>query len=238
MREYAAVASIVVVLLLAGCGGVAGPSDETPSTSEPDARTADTSTGSVDEWEAFAFSEGEFYRFSFRSEVNDVDSELTWEVLAVEEGTATVNISYTNGTHSFSTTVVGDRSTLVQKVLNSGETVTERQLAARAGQQLMAGPLNAMVYYLDSRELAVGESWEVSGSEQSGYLTANVEKKSQYAGEECFLTSFSAPEDSTSSVSRFDVCIAPEVGLSLHTAYYGDSPDQPDLVVTLEEYHR
>lgn len=231
-RGIGLVGLVALLVVLAGCTGGGIPGDPAAGSSGGDGdggdggNGADGGDGDVVTWERFAFEPGEYYRF----EVTRADEEpeyLTWEVLAVDGDEVTAEVTFESGGESVSETVTGQNATVVTKLQNTS-----------AMLYLANGPFNAMTAYFASRDLAPGNSWRLAGSERTGYMTAAVEGTTTYAGKECYVATVRSPDNEHWGDDQYDwdFCIAPDVGLALHTDFSDPDTGDAAFAVTLVEY--
>ncbi|MGM0591295.1 MAG: hypothetical protein ACQETI_06645 [Halobacteriota archaeon] len=263
MRRRLALVALALLVVLAGCGGASGPSGADATETGPtdggssasdggadsDADSSDGTSGTEGEsssestlvWERFNFQEGEYYHYEVDDVANDGSADITWEVLEVDGDEVTAEITFDDGTTSFSREVTGQNATILFELQDTSmyDDPEAMEASVRASAYLTLGPFNALTGYFASRELKVGNSWELSGTPDAGYMTANVEGTDEYAGKECYVTAIRVPDTQEwedSDTSEFVACISPEVGLSLYSAYY--DPETGDLAaeITLVEY--
>jgi YD repeat-containing protein len=247
----AAVVLVALLVLLAGCsgaptGGGGGAGDATPTAaaagSSGTSGADDSTPDAGGEWARFTFEEGEFYRYAVLDRANDREAEVTWEVLAVEEGELTAEFTYIADGRSVSRTVTGDKSTVAFQLVQSattGSDEAEIEAATRAATYLSLGPFNPTTALFTSRDLAVGNRWELTGSPGVGYVTAAVEGRDSYAGTDCFVSTIRVPDTdewADSTFSDFELCVAPDLGLALYSAYYERGADEPLFEVSLVEH--
>lgn len=250
-----AVVLVALLVLLAGCSGGGAPAggDATPTATAAGGGGSGSGSGSGggggdptpesgEEWDRFAFSEGEFYRYAVVDRANDREAEVTWEVLAVDGNELTAEFTYESEGEAVTRTVTADESTvafeLIRAATSDGDE-TEIEAASRAATYLSLGPFNPATTFFTSREIAVGNSWNIAGSPTAGYVTATVEGRESYAGTDCFVSTIRVPDNdewADSTFSDFEMCIAVDLGLSLYTAYYEPDADEPLFEVTLVEY--
>lgn len=231
-RGVGLVGLVALLVVLAGCTGGGIPGGPSAGSSGGDGAGGDGGDGadgrddSVVTWERFNFESGEYYRFEVAHADEDPDY-LTWEVLSTDGDEVTAEVTFESGGESVSETVTGQNATVITQMQNT-----------TAMLYLANGPFNAMTNYFASRDLTPGNSWKLAGSEQSGYLTAAVEGTTSYAGKECYVATVRSPdnEDGSDSQSNWDFCIAPDVGLALHTSYGDSETGEPVLAMTLVEY--
>lgn len=230
--KLATVGLVALLVLLSGCtGGLPGGApDGSPSGDSTGGDGGDGDGGDGDEalvtWERFAFEPGEYYRFEVTQPDEDPEY-VTWEVLAVDGSDVTIEVTVERDGETTSQTVTGQNATVVTKLQD-----------VRAMGYLVMGPFNAMTAYFASRDFAPGNSWRLAGSERTGYLTAEVEGTDSYAGKECYVAAVRSPDNEHWKDDRYDweFCIAPDVGLALHTAYRDGETGELTGSVTLVEY--
>lgn len=236
-RRLAGALLVCVLLVSAGCLGSSVPAPSDAGTSDTGTDDGDRATtgsdggdgadGNAITWERFAFEEGEYYRF----EIDEPGAEtayITWDVQSVDGEEVTVDVSFEQGDESTTETVTGANATLITQ-LDS----------IPAMLYLLNGPFNAMTSYFGAREFAVGNQWNIAGDATNGYMTANIEGTSEYAGKECYVATVRTPDGEAwddSNYHDWDFCIAPDVGLALHTQFTDESTGEPALTVTLVEY--
>lgn len=245
-----AVVLVALVVLLAGCSGAPGGGD---ATATPTAGSAggggggDTGGAGVstpasgEAWDRFDFAEGEFYRYAVVDRANGLEAEVTWEVLAVDGTQLTAEFTYVADGEAVTRTVTGEEATIAFELVRAAADGDEDEIGAatRAATYLSLGPFNPGTTFFTSRELAVGNSWNLAGSPTAGYATASVEGRSSYAGTDCFDTAIRVPDNdewADSTFSDFEMCINPDLGLALYTAYYEPDADEPLFEVTLVEH--
>ncbi|MFC5972163.1 hypothetical protein ACFPYI_12555 [Halomarina salina] len=253
-------------LVLAGCAGTGGSADDgaDPSTTGSD-DGADASSGgdgsgdsgndgssesgsgdgdTVTAWERFSFAEGEFYQFRVNDVRNDRDVLLTWDVVAVDGSEVTADVTYDDGTASYTYTLTGENATISTQLIQAAmqenpEDEAAMEAATSAYGYLTLGPFNPISSYFAARDLAVGNSWNLAGSATDGFMTANVEGRDEYAGKECYVSTIRVPDNEAwaeSDSNEWVSCIAPDVGLSLYSAYYDAETGELTAEITLETY--
>lgn len=249
-------------LVLAGCSSVDGPLTEeggatadgvgdaaTDSTAGNGASGGDGGDGTasgdaVVVWERFAFSEGEFYEFRVDDRTNGKEILLTWDVVEVDGREVTADVTYDDGNASYEYTVTGENATAVSQVMQAAlrdhpndEAALDAAIATNG--YFSIGPFNTFTAYFAARELAVGNSWNLAGNAKDGFMTANVEGRDEYAGKECYVSTVRVPDSEAwaeTDSSEWVSCIAPDIGLSLYTAYYDAETDELAAEIVLETY--
>lgn len=251
MRRAVVLAALFV--LLAGCsgGGALAGGDATPTATAAGSgggSSSDTGEGAGDStpepgesWDRFAFAEGEFYRYAVVDRANEREAEVTWEVLAVDGEQLTAEFTYLADGAAVTRTVTGEEATIAFELVRAATDGDEAEIeaATRAATYLSLGPFNPATTFFTSRELAVGNSWNLAGSPTAGYATASVKGRDSYAGTDCFATAIRVPDNAEwadSTFSDFEMCINPGLGLALYTAYYEPDADEPLFEVTLVEH--
>ncbi|WP_224271081.1 hypothetical protein [Haloprofundus salinisoli] len=235
---------VVLLVVLAGCIGGGSPSDS--STADVDAGDSSNEQSGTDEagedevitqWERFTFEEGEYYRYRVNDIRNDETATITWDVLSVDGEEVTAEITYDNGTDSFSRTVTGQNATILFDLRDIDPESEEAEATLRTLGYLSLGPFSPMTAYYQHRDLKVGNSWRLSGTPDAGYMTANVEGRTQYAGQDCYETAIRVPDTEEWEDSyEFESCISPDASLALYTAYYGGETGEMTVEIVLEEY--
>ncbi|WP_224450573.1 hypothetical protein [Haloprofundus salilacus] len=235
---------VVLLVVFAGCVG-GGTSSESSADAGDTGESSNEQSGSdetsgddvVTQWERFTFEEGEFYRYRVNDIKNDETATITWDVLSVDGEEVTAEITYDNGTDSFSRTVTGENATILFDLRGVDPESEEAEATIRTLGYLSLGPFSPMTAYYQHRELKVGNSWRLSGNPDAGYMTANVEGRNEYAGVECYETAIRVPDSEEWEDSyEFESCISPDASLALYTAYYDGESGEMTVEIVLEEY--
>jgi len=210
------VACVVVLLVaLAGCsGGDFPPADPTDGAGGDGVADAFGDEGSgdggssdsgvqdarggeddaVSQWERFSFEEGEYYRYRVNVVGNDETATITWDVQSVDGGDVTADATYDDGDRSVTRTVTGENASILWDLRDVDYESDDADAVIQMTSYLTLGPFSPLTAYYEHRELAVGNSWRLSGTPDAGYMTANVEGRNQYAGLNCYETAIRVPD--------------------------------------------
>lgn len=242
---------VVTLVVLSGCIGSELPAgvdasdgqgsdgdDGAGAESGGDASDDDTARTGDSAWDRFAFEEGEFYRFRVDDVANERSSTITWDVVGVDGAQVTADVTFDDGNTSFTRTVSGTNATILWDLRQVDHTSAEAEAAVQSAGYLTLGPFNAMTAYYAHRDLVVGDNWRLSGSDAVGYMTANVEGRSEYAGVACYETAIRIPDGDAwgEDAYEFESCIAPDASLAIRTAYYDGATGDLRAEIVLEEY--
>ena len=255
MNRRPVLAVVLVALVgLAGCAGgdipSASPADDLGGLTDSSGDSSADDTGADEratedavaaQWERFSFEEGEFYRYRVNDVGNDETAALTWDVVSVDGSEVTAEITLDDSNRTYTRRVTGENATILWDLRNVDYESGDAEAAIKTASYLSVGPFNAMTAYYESRELEVGNSWRLSGSEETGYMTANVEGRNQYAGLDCYETAIRVPDTeewANGDAYEFESCIAPDASLALYTAYYDGETGEMTAEIVLEEYRR
>ena len=230
-RSRTALASLLALVLVAGCLGGTVPA------ARSDAGGTPGDDGS--QWNRFAFTDGEYYQYRVTDYTNDESALISWEVLSIDANEVTAEVTYDDGDTTFSRTITGPKQTIVLQLSGSGGDQAEANAMRSVQSALLSGPFNpTMTGYYAHRDLVVGDSWNAAGSDEIGYATANVEGRDSYAGQECYVTSFRVPDDGEwpAEAEEYEFCISPDASLPFATLVYNDATDEVTVGIVLEEY--
>lgn len=236
-RTATALASLLVLVLLAGCvGGGLPAGSSSGSGGSTDAAGAATSGG---QWERFAFSAGEYYRYRATDYATGDSAVITLEIASVDGSEVTADVTYDDGTTVVTRTATGMPSMLPLQLSSPDDDQATADAMHQTRTVLLAGPFNPMLTgYFANRELVVGDSWNAAGSAEIGYATANVEGRDTYADQDCYVTSYRVPDNGEwpAGAQEYEFCIAPDASLPFATIIYADATDEATVEIVLEEY--
>lgn len=237
-RPRVVLVSLLALIVLAGCVG--GPPSGSPEADRP-SDTGGSSASDGAQWQPFAFTAGEYYQYRVTDHANDASAVITWEVLSVDGGEATAEVTYTEGGPTFDRTITAPKESMILFVAGSGGGEATEDAMVEARDHLIAGPFHTMLpLHFAHRALVVGDSWNAAGSADTGYATANVEGRDSYAGQDCYVTSYRVPDNGQwpEDAREYEFCIAPEASLPLATVVTDDATDEVTFEIVLEEYRR
>ncbi|MFB6165285.1 MAG: hypothetical protein ABEJ31_09020 [Haloarculaceae archaeon] len=245
-RPRGLVVLLGLLVVLAGCTG--GPADAGDAGDGSGGGPGGAGTGAGDgtgdamtAWDRFSFEPGEFYKYRVTDHLNDESAVLTWKVLSVQGGVVTAEVTYDDGTTTFDRTITGQNASVVFQLPDATAGRDVAEATSTAMMYLTMGPFSTMSAYFASRDLAVGNSWQLVGNEQKGYMTAAIEGRGEYAGKSCYNTAIRVPDNGEwtgSDANEYVACIAPDASLAYYTAYYDGERDSLAIEVELEEYRR